>query len=99
VDDLASVPQPPPCFERPRNPARRAAFAPTRPRLHPPDRVAVERKTGADLAASIRDRRLFEQTERLTDAYEAAVLIVEDGPHGGWLETLRIAGQRLRRRC
>ena len=44
------------------------------------DRVAVERKTGADLAASIKDRRLFEQTERLTDAYEAVVLIVEGEP-------------------
>ena len=44
------------------------------------DRVAVERKTGADLAASIKDRRLFEQAERLRDAYEAVVLIVEGEP-------------------
>ncbi len=44
------------------------------------DRVAVERKTGADLAASIKDRRLFEQIERLTDAYPAVVLIVEGDP-------------------
>jgi ERCC4-type nuclease len=44
------------------------------------DRLVVERKTGADLAASIKDRRLFEQAARLTDAYPAAVLIVEGEP-------------------
>jgi len=44
------------------------------------DRLVVERKTGADLAASIKDRRLFEQIERLRDAYAAVVLLVEGEP-------------------
>lgn len=44
------------------------------------DRVAVERKTGADLAASIKDSRLFEQTERLSAAYEVVVVLVEGEP-------------------
>lgn len=44
------------------------------------DRLAVERKTGADLAASIKDRRVFEQIDRLTAAYSAVVLIVEGRP-------------------
>ena len=44
------------------------------------DRVVVERKTGSDLAASIKDRRLFEQVERLADAYEAVVVVVEGDP-------------------
>lgn len=44
------------------------------------DRLAIERKTGADLAASIKDRRIFEQIDRLTDAYPAVVLIVEGQP-------------------
>jgi hypothetical protein len=44
------------------------------------DRLVVERKTGADLAASIKDRRLFEQVDRLTGAYAAVVLIVEGEP-------------------
>ena len=44
------------------------------------DRVIVERKTGADLAASIKDRRLFEQVERLAEAYEVVVVVVEGVP-------------------
>ncbi|MBE2319383.1 hypothetical protein DVA67_025635 [Solirubrobacter sp. CPCC 204708] len=44
------------------------------------DRLVVERKTGADLAASIKDRRLFEQIDRLRDAYASVVLIVEGKP-------------------
>lgn len=44
------------------------------------DRLIVERKAGGDLAASIKDRRVFEQVERLTDAYEAVVLVVEGEP-------------------
>src|SRR4051794_11288641 len=44
------------------------------------DRLVVERKTGADLAASIKDRRLFDQVERLEEAYPAVVLIVEGTP-------------------
>jgi DNA excision repair protein ERCC-4 len=52
------------------------------------DRLVVERKTGADLAASIKDRRLFEQIERLREAYAAVVLLVEGEPvhiaRGSW---------------
>jgi ERCC4-type nuclease len=44
------------------------------------DRLVVERKTGADLAASIKDRRLFEQIERLREAYPAVVVLVEGEP-------------------
>ena len=44
------------------------------------DRLVVERKTGADLAASIKDRRLFEQIDRLRDAYSSVVLLVEGRP-------------------
>lgn len=44
------------------------------------DRVVVERKSGADLAASIKDRRLFEQIARLREAYPAVVLVVEGEP-------------------
>jgi ERCC4-type nuclease len=44
------------------------------------DRLVVERKTGSDLAASIKDRRLFEQVDRLTGAYAAVVLVVEGEP-------------------
>ena len=44
------------------------------------DRVVVERKTGADLAASIKDRRVFEQIERMRAAYAVAVLVVEGDP-------------------
>jgi ERCC4-type nuclease len=44
------------------------------------DRLIVERKTGPDLAASIKDRRLFEQVERLTAAYPGVALLVEGEP-------------------
>jgi ERCC4-type nuclease len=44
------------------------------------DRLVVERKGPADLAASIKDRRLFEQLTRLADAYPSVVLIVEGDP-------------------
>jgi DNA excision repair protein ERCC-4 len=44
------------------------------------DRLVVERKTGQDLAASIKDRRLFEQVERMAEAYPAVVLVVEGDP-------------------
>ncbi len=44
------------------------------------DRLIVERKGAADLAASIKDRRLFEQIDRLTDAFPAVVLLVEGDP-------------------
>lgn len=41
------------------------------------EKVAVERKTAADLAQSILDRRLFGQVERLLKAFAQPVLIVE----------------------
>src|SRR3954447_7876088 len=44
------------------------------------DRLVVERKGPTDLAASIKDRRLFEQVARLADAYPSVVLIVEGDP-------------------
>jgi ERCC4-type nuclease len=44
------------------------------------ERLVVERKTGADLAASIKDRRLFEQIERLNASFAAVVLVVEGEP-------------------
>ncbi len=42
--------------------------------------VAVERKTGADLIASIMDNRLFEQIERFIKTYEQPIFILEDLP-------------------
>src|SRR3954447_2072399 len=44
------------------------------------DRLVVERKGPADLAASVKDRRLFEQLARLAEAYASVVLIVEGEP-------------------
>src|SRR3954463_11547550 len=44
------------------------------------DRLVVERKGPTDLAASIKDRRLFEQLARLADPYPSIVLIVEGDP-------------------
>ena len=44
------------------------------------ERLVVERKTGADLAASIKDRRLFEQIDRLRASFQAVVLVVEGEP-------------------
>jgi fanconi anemia group M protein len=44
------------------------------------DRLVVERKGPADLAVSIKDRRLFEQLGRLAAAYPSVVLIVEGDP-------------------
>jgi ERCC4-type nuclease len=44
------------------------------------DRLIVERKSGSDLAASIKDRRVFEQAERLKAAYPAVILLVEGEP-------------------
>lgn len=44
------------------------------------DRLVVERKGSADLAASIKDRRLFEQLARLAEAYPSVVLMVEGDP-------------------
>lgn len=46
------------------------------------DLIALERKSGWDLGASVKDGRLFDQAERLQDAYPRAVLIVEGEPLG-----------------
>ncbi len=40
-------------------------------------RVGVERKTAADFTASIVDRRLFQQVEKLTETYEAPIILLE----------------------
>lgn len=42
--------------------------------------LAVERKGPADLGASIRDGRLFDQAERLQSAFPQAVLLIEGEP-------------------
>ncbi len=39
--------------------------------------VACERKTGADLIASLMDNRLFEQIDRMIETYETPILILE----------------------
>jgi Fanconi anemia group M protein len=44
------------------------------------DGVAVERKSARDFVASILDRRLFDQTERLLDVYERPLLVLEGDP-------------------
>lgn len=44
--------------------------------------LAVERKGSADLAASIRDGRIFDQAVRLQSAFAQAVLMVEGEPRG-----------------
>jgi len=41
------------------------------------DRVCVERKAAGDLAASIRDGRLFDQAQRLLQTWPAPVLVIE----------------------
>src|SRR4051812_1829527 len=70
------------------------------------DRVVVERKGPSDLAASIKDRRLFEQLARLTEAYPSVVLIVEGEPvhmheaawHGALGRALTLGASVLRTR-
>jgi DNA excision repair protein ERCC-4 len=42
--------------------------------------LAVERKGPADLGASIRDGRIFDQAERLQSAFHQAVLLIEGEP-------------------
>jgi len=39
--------------------------------------LAVERKSAADLAASILDRRLFSQCEQLTETFERVIYLIE----------------------
>jgi ERCC4-type nuclease len=52
------------------------------------ERLVIERKTASDLVASIKDRRLWEQADRLKEAYPAVILIVEGEverfPDEGW---------------
>jgi len=44
------------------------------------DRIAVERKTIRDLAASLFDGRLVDQARRLSEYYETPILVVEGNP-------------------
>jgi ERCC4-type nuclease len=44
------------------------------------DGVAAERKSARDFVASILDRRLFDQAERLVEAFERPLLILEGDP-------------------
>jgi Fanconi anemia group M protein len=44
------------------------------------DGVAVERKSARDFVSSILDRRLFDQAERLVEAFEKPLLILEGDP-------------------
>ena len=46
------------------------------------DRVCIERKTVSDFEGSIINGRLFEQIERLKEAYKTPILILED--NGGF---------------
>src|SRR3954447_12463851 len=70
------------------------------------DRLVVERKGATDLAASIKDRRLFEQLSRLADAYPSVLLIVEGDPvhmqeaawHGALGRALTLGASVLRTR-
>jgi DNA excision repair protein ERCC-4 len=54
------------------------------------DRVAFERKSLRDLAASVFDGRLFDQARRLSEHYEAPIVVVE-----GSLEKLREFTERV----
>lgn len=45
------------------------------------DNVAIERKEASDLAQSIKDRRLKEQTVRMLEDFEHAYIIVEGNPY------------------
>lgn len=42
-----------------------------------PDKLIIERKTAADFAASIIDKRLFSQTERMASSGMRAILLIE----------------------
>ncbi|MFW9855680.1 MAG: ERCC4 domain-containing protein [Candidatus Thorarchaeota archaeon] len=44
------------------------------------EQVVCERKTGGDLISSLMDNRLFEQIDRLIEAYEQPLLLLEDLP-------------------
>ncbi|UCH32779.1 MAG: hypothetical protein JSV05_05250 [Candidatus Bathyarchaeota archaeon] len=55
------------------------------------ERIAIERKTGQDFASSIIDGRLFEQLERLTNAYKAPILLIENLESGFQREGIRPA--------
>lgn len=46
------------------------------------DDLAIERKSGGDLCASVKDGRLFDQAMRLQDAYPHAVLLVHGEASG-----------------
>jgi len=49
--------------------------------LYPHQDVAVERKTGSDLAASIQDRRISEQADRMVAEHDHVFLAMEGEPY------------------
>src|SRR5215207_6584649 len=57
--------------------------------------LAVERKSSADLGASIRDGRIFDQAVRLQSTFPQAVLMVEGEPRGMTEDAWRGAVCRL----
>ena len=57
--------------------------------------LAVERKGPADLGASIRDGRLFDQAERLQSVFPQAVLLLEGRPQRRKSGDERVAGLGL----
>ncbi|MCW2999431.1 MAG: helicase-associated endonuclease for fork-structured [Solirubrobacterales bacterium] len=59
------------------------------------DQLCVERKAAGDLSSSIRDGRLFDQAERLLEAYPVAVLLIERRPDGVFAEQWRGAVCKL----
>jgi hypothetical protein len=63
------------------------------------ERVCVERKAGSDLAASIRDGRLFEQVERLLQTRPSPVLMSRTARAGSRAWPSAPAGTRARSAC
>jgi Fanconi anemia group M protein len=55
------------------------------------ERIAIERKTGQDFVSSIIDGRLFEQLDRLTNAYKAPILLIENLESGFQRDGIRPA--------
>jgi Fanconi anemia group M protein len=56
------------------------------------DRVCVERKTADDFAASITDRRLFQQLTNLKNGFEKPILLIEGSDLYGRLHANAIQG-------
>ena len=56
------------------------------------DRVCIERKTASDFESSIMSGRLFDQLERMREAYERPIVIIEKGAGGFRLAEKVITG-------